>query len=305
MTALATDFLTVGSPERTIRVGRWPATSAPRAVVLLFNGLTEFMEKYQEVADDLTARDLEVLSLDWGGQGLSDRLLANPQKVHTLDYADRLDDADALVAWGREHIAQRPVVLLGHSMGGHIALRVAVERPPVRLGAVALSAPMISFPPFQGLSWLLKLLVWGGVKFGFGERYAPGRGDYNERIATVRAYLMSSDTRRVLFQERLWPGDGAHRLGGVTWSWLEASLASCTLVQRSGYLDGLDCPMLLGVAGRDVLVSNRAALRVANRVRNCTFVRYEESLHEILMERDETRDRFLSDFDSLLERAGI
>lgn len=305
MTALATDLLTVGSSKRTIRVGRWPATSSPRAVVLLFNGLTEFMEKYQEVADDLIARDLEVLSLDWGGQGLSDRLLENPQKVHTRDYADRLDEADALVAWGRDHIAEKPVVLLGHSMGGHIALRVAVERPPARLGAVALSAPMISFPPLPGSNGLLNLLVWGGATLGLRERYAPGRGDYNERIATVRAYLMSSDTRRVRFQEKLWPGDSAHRLGGVTWGWLQASLASCSLTQRSGYFDGLDCPMLLGVAGRDVLVSNRAALRMANTIKNCTVVRYEESLHEILMERDETRDRFLSDFDMLLDRAGI
>jgi len=267
--------------------------------------LTEFMEKYQEVADDLAERGLEVLSLDWGGQGLSDRLLANPQKVHTRDYADRLEEAEALADWGERLFADRPIVVLGHSMGGHIALRFAAERPPRRLAALALSAPMVSFPPLPGLDRVVLLLARLGTALGYSERYFPGRGDYNDRVATVRAYLMSSDTRRVRFQEQLWPGDEAHRLGGVTWGWVRASLASCAVLRRPGYVETITCPTLLAVAGRDVLVSNSSAKKLASRLPDCEFVRYPESLHEILMERDATRDRFFAGFDALIAKAGI
>ncbi len=305
MSELATEAIQVGSPAREIRVGRWSPATPAKAVVLLLNGLTEFLEKYQEVADDLTARGLEVLSLDWGGQGLSHRLLENKQKIHTRDYADRLEEADALVCWGREVIGDRPVVLLGHSMGGHIALRFAAERPPANLRAIALSAPMIAFPPMRGLDRLMGTIVRLVGACGWTERYAPGKGDYDDRIATVRAYLMSTDTRRVRFQEELWPGEETNRLGGVTWGWLRASLDSCAVLRRPGYLEALPYPTLLALAGRDVLVSNRAARRAAARMPVCHVVRYNNAMHEILMERDETRDCFFADFDRLVSEVGI
>lgn len=305
MSELVTERIKVGSPPREIRVGRWSTARPPKAVVLLFNGLTEFLEKYQEVADDLIARGLAVVSLDWGGQGLSSRLLSNAQKIHTLDYVDRLDEADALIEWGKDILGDRPVMLLGHSMGGHIALRFAAERTPARLAAIALSAPMIAFPPMVGLDRLMSPIVRFAGACGWTERYAPGKGDYNDRIAMVRAYLMSSDTQRVRFQEELWPGDDAYRLGGVTWGWLRASLESCAVLRRAGYLEAIKCPTLLALAGRDVLVSNRAARRAAARMPACRVVRYDNAMHEILMERDETRDCFFADFDRLVCEAGL
>src|SRR6185503_7606312 len=53
-----------------------------RGVCMLLNGLTEFIEKYQEVADELNARGFVVASLDWRGQGASERTAQGNRKIH-------------------------------------------------------------------------------------------------------------------------------------------------------------------------------------------------------------------------------
>ena len=62
-----------------LRIGHWPAASASRRVILC-HGRTEFLEKYREVIGELNNRGCDVWSMDWRGQGLSDRMLVNPQK---------------------------------------------------------------------------------------------------------------------------------------------------------------------------------------------------------------------------------
>ena len=64
---------------------------------MLLNGQTEFIEKYFEVIDDLRARGFSVVTMDWRGQGGSDRLLANPLKAHIADFAQYDEDLAILM----------------------------------------------------------------------------------------------------------------------------------------------------------------------------------------------------------------
>ena len=60
----------------------WNSTGTARASVVLFGGRGEFIEKYAtEVVGELLARGFAVLSMDWRGQGLSSRMLADPAKA--------------------------------------------------------------------------------------------------------------------------------------------------------------------------------------------------------------------------------
>ena len=72
-----------------LRFARWEATRGPRrGTVCLFQGRGEFIEKYFEVVADLRRRGFSVATMDWRGQGGSDRLLSNPRKGHVRSFAD-------------------------------------------------------------------------------------------------------------------------------------------------------------------------------------------------------------------------
>jgi lysophospholipase len=83
-------------PDVRLRVARFDADD-PRALCVLLNGQTEFIEKYFDVIDDLRRRGFAVVTMDWRGQGGSDRLLADPRKGHILDFSQYDEDLDALM----------------------------------------------------------------------------------------------------------------------------------------------------------------------------------------------------------------
>lgn len=92
------------------------------AVVLIAHGGAEHSGRYAWTADQLTARGYAVYAIDHRGHGRSDGPRA---------YVDRLDNAVAdlhrLAALARERHPTPPVFLLGHSMGGLVALSYALR----------------------------------------------------------------------------------------------------------------------------------------------------------------------------------
>ena len=73
---------------KKLRYARFDATERPlKGTVVLLPGRNESIEKYFETIADLTRRGLAVATLDWRGQGLSDRLLRNRERGHV----DRFD----------------------------------------------------------------------------------------------------------------------------------------------------------------------------------------------------------------------
>ena len=121
VTALDTRFVTSRGGIR-IRTTVWDAAPASaggvRGVCVLLGGQTEFLEKYGEVAGELTARGFTVASFDWRGQGGSDRLLPDALKAHVADFSDY--DADLAVFMDEivRPLSQEPPIALAHSMGG-------------------------------------------------------------------------------------------------------------------------------------------------------------------------------------------
>ena len=94
----------------SLRMARFSPPGAPRATVALFQGRAEFIEKYFETIDDLLARGFEVVTLDWRGQGGSERELANPRKGHVDDFAQYQRDLSVFLA--RNDPARLPEALV-------------------------------------------------------------------------------------------------------------------------------------------------------------------------------------------------
>src|SRR4249919_3548359 len=70
----------------SIRFARWHPPTGRKGTVCVFQGRAEFIEKYFESVRELRARGFAVAILDWRGQGLSDRALADTRKGHVKSF---------------------------------------------------------------------------------------------------------------------------------------------------------------------------------------------------------------------------
>ncbi|MBP2313211.1 alpha/beta fold hydrolase [Azospirillum soli] len=299
------DWLTLddGTRLRTARwqAGRQTADGTPRGTVLLLNGRSEFVEKYAETAGELQTRGFQVVSFDWRNQGLSDRPLANRQ-IHHLDSFDTLvDDLDAVFERVVRPVAVGPVVLMGHSMGGLVAT-LNLARHPERYRAAVLSAPMYDIftgpVPRSAAVWLAERFCgWGRA-----EAYAFGQRDYDpvEGLFTP-ANAITSDPRRYAVYHDAFRERPELRLGGVSFGWVRAALRAAGRL-REAPLERVTAPVLLLSAPRDAVVRAEAHRAVAARLPNAVLKEYLDAKHELLMERDDIRDRVWADIDAFLDR---
>jgi acylglycerol lipase len=116
----------------------WLPDGPPSGVLLLCHGLGEHAARYANVVEALLPDGWAVYGLDHRGHGRS-----GGRRAHLDAYADWLADFDTF----RRAVVDRhpglPVFLLGHSMGGQIALAYALDHPDDLAGLV-LSAPALA-----------------------------------------------------------------------------------------------------------------------------------------------------------------
>jgi lysophospholipase len=279
---------------------RWghlpPLQSDGRGTVVLLNGRTEYLEKYAETAGELNRRGWAVYSFDWRGQGLSDRLVGNRLKGHVGRFRDYIDDLEQFVDLIRQQGAAQPMILMGHSMGGHIGLRYIRERRHAFTCAVLIS-PMIDIDlPALSRRWL-HAYVKAAVRLGFGRGFVPGGAAYAHKDRIFADNPLTSDPER--FQRRVAELAVHPRLalGGVTFGWLDAAFNSIDRVAAPDFARGLALPLLIVRATADRIVCRAAQGRLCRQAPDCRLVDIPGARHELLMETDAHRRKFWRAFD--------
>lgn len=291
------DFFRAGDGAR-LRFGIWPVSGgAPRGAVLMLPGRSEFLEKYAETAEDLRRRNFAVYGLDWRGQGLSDRPLRDPGKGHILDYRQYIGDLDR---FAREVAAPapRPRLILGHSMGAHIALRYLAGRPGAAAGAI-LTSPMIDIYPGPWPPAIARFLTSAAVARGRAGEYALGEGPYRPKTAErFRRNVLTSDLGRYLAETAAIRENPRLALGGVTWGWVAATFASVDALRAPETAERISAPVLMVQAGMDRVVPAKAQASLCQNLPGCALEILPEARHEILQERDAIRAGFWALFDA-------
>lgn len=269
-----------------IRAALWHGGA--RGLVVLLPGWTEYVEKYGLLAGDLVAAGFSVVSVDWRGQGLSDRALPDASRSHVVDFAEYQTDLDAVLALASD--VAGPRYLVAHSMGGCIGLRALIRGLP--FARVAFSSPLWGVPVAAWQRPLALVLPKVAQRLGISGWLAPGTGRHNivaqgvfkgNRLTTDRAQW-----DRMVAQARATP---AFALGGPSIAFAGAVLAECAA------LDALPCPdipCLTGVGTDERVVDPRAIPARMARWRGGVLHVAEGGRHEILMERDALRHAFLS-----------
>src|SRR5947209_16876617 len=109
---------TIKTPDGVeLRFARFDPPPGRKGTLCLFPGRAEFIEKYFEVVQDARARGFAVATLDWRGQGLSQRMLANPRKGHVRNFSEYDRDLDAFMRQIVLPDCPPPFFALAHSMG--------------------------------------------------------------------------------------------------------------------------------------------------------------------------------------------
>lgn len=276
-----------------------------KSVIVCLPGFAEFAEKYFETAHDMLKRGHAFFIMDWVGQGGSQRLLQNRQKIHSLGFENYLSDLkqflfEQVAPEAETRNCNAPLVFLGHSMGGHLGLRYLHDNPGNLIRRGAFSAPMLSISQFDGLPPKFSAALTKVFNF-FGTSYVPGAGDWpRQRRSLMKAPRHTSDPLRNGIEELWFDTQADLQIGGPTYGWLVEALRSCQLLGDPRYLQQITVPVMVAIAGADKIVSSSATRRAISSLPDVTAVELPDAMHEILMEKDEYRNQFLAKFDSFV-----
>jgi lysophospholipase len=277
-----------------LRWGHLPAKE-PRAECVMVGGFAEPIEKYFETIGDLAARGYSVWCLDWRGQGGSERPRHLPSRPRPRHF-DR-DTTELALFTEKLTPARRPRLLIGHSMGGAVAL-LCLHRHPGLFDAAILSAPMLGIG-IGGLSPALMRCVTGLARAtGLGICFVPGARRWrSDRIPTPERSRVSNDPERCRLQYAWFSADTALRVDAPTWGWLDSALRLAARIAKKEFLAGIDTPILLASAGIETFLRPEAHRRAARLLPDCTLVEFPDSKHEPFLELDAIRDSWFEAID--------
>jgi lysophospholipase len=272
---------------------------ANKGTVVILNGRSEFVERYFETFNDLTKRGYAVASFDWRGQGGSQRLCKNPMRGYVNTFADYDKDLNAIMKMLEQNQSPKPYYALAHSMGGQLLLRAL--RDHKYFTRAVMTGPLLGFHYGRWPRWVVPILTFTAKYSGFGWLYIPGS-------KTTPIIQKSQFTGNVLMTDKTrWDRDiailEAHpqlAIGGPTYSWLRAAMASMKQLHRWPRKKGPSCPTLIVLAGNDRVVDNRATRNFVAQAPGFSLTVLNGSEHEILNETNDIRQRFWAAFDAFM-----
>ncbi|TDD54000.1 alpha/beta hydrolase family protein [Saccharopolyspora elongata] len=195
--------VSAGAHRLTVRATKQDDPASPVVVLLPAMGVPA--RYYRPFVADLHAQGLAVVTFDVRGQGESKPSAARGVR---FGYQSLIDDVDAVLDLVDAAFPQAPRFLLGHSLGGQIALLHAACRPDRVQGVALVASGSVWFGSFPGMYKLRTLFgtqlvaaasallgYWPGHRFGFGGRQATDlMQDWARQARTGRYRLNGSTT---------------------------------------------------------------------------------------------------------------
>jgi lysophospholipase len=283
---------------RSLRFARFAPPAGRRGTVCLFQGRAEFIEKYFETVRDLRARGFAVATLDWRGQGLSDRALSDQRKGHVSDFAEFDIDVETFMREVVMPDCPPPFYALGHSMGGAVLIRSAFQARRW-FDRTVLSAPMIGLAGIR-FPRVARLAVSTMRLLGLGNSYIPGGGSTVEQTKPFLGNPLTSDPVRYARTAAVLEAEPDLGIGSPTLTWARAAFDVMDDFAEPGYPGHIRHPLLIVAAGADTVVSTPDTEEFAIRLRAGSHLVLPGAKHELLMEQDRMRGQFWAAFDAFV-----
>lgn len=231
------DTSVVSRDGTRLSMHRWQADE-PQAALLIVHGYFEHGGRYEEFAQALTARHIDVWALDLRGHGRSEGV-----RGHVRRFEDYLDDVDA----GVDAMSASRRCVLGHSLGGLVTLMWTAHRPLARdMSGLILTNP-----------YLERALVVPGWKIAAARVMARAMPTFSLPADLDPALLSHDETRNNAYQ------DDPLIFNSATAGWF----AEVTRAQEaSAGIRSLPVPLLMVVGDGDRVARPQASLAAFERI---------------------------------------
>ena len=251
----------------------WPAEKAT-GVIVLIHGLADHGLRFSETGQYFARHGWAVYACDLRGHGDSSDG-HRPGRVHIDRFSDYGRDVQAMLALTRQRHPGLPHVILGHSMGGLVALSYVLEHPDEFDGLV-LSSPALGAHPDLKPAVLVQWLARGLEKIRPRVLFPSG---IDSSWLSRDPQVVKDYTNDPLVSDKV-----SARF------FLEISAA---MEGIQGRAPELKTPTLLMQAGHDHLIDSKAVIQwaVAAPSGFLKLVVWDELYHEIFNEPEKVQVR--------------
>lgn len=289
----------VASDGVQLRGALWRGSG--RGLVLLLAGRTEFLEKYTLAAAELVARGFSVASLDWRGQGLSQRLIQPHVKGHVGHFTHFHRDLEALAAHPLVAETIGPRIMIANSMGAAIGLG-ALYRRAVSVQSVVLLAPMLGIVMSRWMRLLSRVTLPLAQRTGRTGYWPPLRHASRPYVfAGFPGNQLTGDRELFDWLASTIRTHSELQLAMPTLGWLAEAQAEMSWLSRQG---ALDCKALCLLGEREEVVAPQAVRAGAARM-GARLEVIADARHDLLMEVPQGRAQAWAAIDRFLAETGI
>lgn len=259
-----------GAAGKQIYWQSWHPGSEPAGVVVLLHGYAEHSGRYSHVAAALNSAGYAVYAVDHYGHGKSEGPRANVNRFSRL-----VIDVDRLVRLAAAEHAGVPVFVLGHSMGGLLAVAYVTSEARYDLAGLVVSAPSLDIAVGSPAEKIAARVLSGIVP---DVAVTPfDSGPISRDPAVVAAY----DADPLVYRGKIKIRTGAETLA--------------TVDKVRTQLAKVDIPTLVMHGGDDQIALRSGSQLLADGVstKDLTFKVYDGLYHEIFNEPE--KDDVLAD----------
>lgn len=263
---------------------------APRATILILTGYGESAEAWFETVSDLNAQGFTVWVLERQGQGGSERETPWRDLGHVDSFEPDVAATRALVKGVIRPGPGAPLIVLGHSEGGLVALRAAQQG--LAMDGLVLSSPAFGFTAlprpradFARFTPAMRTLRLGWIR-------TPDQPNWRRDAPDGFQAGLTHDPMRGKVQAAWMLANPDLRMGGRSLGWFaaffDASEAAARDIRRTV------TPTLMLNAGQDKVVTATPQRHLCAVMIDCKAIGYATAGHDLHMESDAVRQAWLA-----------
>ena len=285
---------------KKIRYGHAIPKGEIKGTVIITTGYADFIESYFETIYDFLDRGYAVWMMDWQGQGGSERYYNNPRVPSKNAPINNIRDLHQFRHEIVKYDKNKPIFIVSHSMGGHMALHY-IKDYKQDFDVAILAAPFVDSKFTKKGELKAKFMVHAACSLGLGHKRTSRKDNIVRRIKKVRDSLKKEEPIRMTLHKYFADKNPNLKIGDPTFYWARAIMKQTAKLRKEENLKSITTPILFGLCENDRLVSGKAIERAARLIPNAKLARIKDAYHGIWTEREKIRQDWWQHIDNFME----